>query len=198
MAMAMRLRLKRLIRSGFISAVVSMGLVLCLNAPAWADYIYTYTGNLFAYAYPPYTTQDRVVVTFTLSYPLYPNLGLEDFSSEILPTLVMQDGFQTLKWQNPSLTSGDVSLGTDATGAINAWQVSLSDRCYGLPVLNPCQIHTGYNPNNSFAEDSAANVASPVAWVSSPGTWTVTPEPGTVALLAIGLVAMAGVRRRNA
>jgi len=88
----MQLRVARLLAQGQCLAVV---LILGLSAPAWADVIYTYTGNPFTSVRAPYTTSDSVTATMILTNPLAPGLSLSDVTPNLV-ALSMSDGVQTL------------------------------------------------------------------------------------------------------
>jgi len=191
----MQLRFARLIAQVQCLAVLPIGLVLGLGAPAWADVIYTYTGNPFTSAQAPYTTLDKITATMTLTNPLAPSLSLSDVTPNLV-ALSMSDGVQTLGLAGSTDTTAEFS--TDSTGAITNWQVVLAI------LASPGTTRLLATENTSLQEKDV--VDNPVIGSiflqagsneNSPGVWTLVPEPFSVTLLAMGLVAMAGVRRRH-
>src|SRR5215469_12830190 len=82
-----------------LGAVIFIGLILGLGAPAWATAIYTYTGNPFiTTALGQYTTSDSVKISMTLLFPFGPNT----IPLSVSPTsLTMTDGVQSLSLATP-------------------------------------------------------------------------------------------------
>ena len=178
----------------FPTAMVAIGLVLGLSAPAWAVAIYTYTGNPFTTAPLPYTFSDYVTVSMTLTNPIAPSQNLLNVVPDLV-TLTMSDGVQTLDLSNPNLASTVAAFSTDVTGTITGWSVGLFQNPPGCPTSG-CSIQTVNIVNNVSDEGIGANqfFAGDAFNSADPGVWTLVPEPTTVTLLAFGLVAMVGVR----
>ncbi len=169
--------------------VTSFILLIGLQSAARAE-TYTYTGNAFESATSPYSTSDFVSGFFTVASPLGDSLPLGTFT----PTSYsFSDGVQT--FSNASPPSVTFKVGTDSSGNINAWFISLTS---GLNVIS-----TATSPNQEdFGETSvgtASNLFDEGTWVASAGGGgggSTVPEPGYAALLAVGLVGIAVVRRR--
>ena len=68
--------------SNFLKTLfLALGFVLAA-APVYADsYTYTYTGNDYTFAQPPYTTSMNVTGSFTLANPLPANLPVGDITA---------------------------------------------------------------------------------------------------------------------
>lgn len=163
-------------------------LLLALSfKPAQADTVYTYTGKPFTIAMSPYTTSDSVTAVMTTQMPLAPNLP---FGAIHVDTLTLSDGVQTLTL-DPSLSSV-LSVGTDAGGNIDSWQIFLSYSASGY-------ISTQKTTNVTADAGSLDNVKQ-ADNDSTPGTWTVsavTPEPASVGLLAVGLLGVFALALRK-
>jgi len=209
--------MRRTVVRALLTAAVSIGLLFGLIGPAWAVAIYTYTGNNFTtFAQFPgvvnqYTTSDSVTATMTLNQPLGPNLNqasvVNDLASCTPPgspfigCISMSDGLQTLtpSFNNatppaPINVIGSLSFSTDATGTIVGWHVEL------VNTNQQTLIRTNtFTTNGAIVEDLGQGPATlfTASVVGSPGVWTLVPEPGTVALLGMGFVAMAGLTRRH-
>lgn len=109
--------------------VVAMAALLCLWAGATqAQTTYSYTGQPFVAADPPYSTADRVVGSFETAEPLDPWLIDADISDRVTD-FSYSDGQQTRTSTDSAVCAFRVT--TDATGAIVDWQVDL--RQAGLP-----------------------------------------------------------------
>ncbi|HME70522.1 MAG TPA: PEP-CTERM sorting domain-containing protein, partial [Myxococcota bacterium] len=191
----------RLVRLAGGSALAFLGLY---GTSAWADVIYSYTGNPFTQVSgSPYTTSDYVTVSMTLPNAIAPSQTDLVVTSQLI-SLTMSDGVQTIDLFIPNLIAGDTfaKFTTDSQGNITAWNVDLAVS----DVPNNDQINTFLNQDagvNDIAE-IGNNLGAPAgAWGQNsnlPGTWSVVPEPNTAALLATGLVglfALGSPRRRS-
>jgi hypothetical protein len=204
----MRPRFERVVRPSSTVAMV-IGLAVSLSAPAGAVAIYTYTGNTFEsvgrWPMPPYTTTDRVTATMTLTGPLGPDLSGFDATPNLV-ALSMSDGHQTLDLTNPGpgVPAIIATFFTDAAGNITGWIARVGTFITVGPTKDVLffGISTQSFPGSQII-DTVAQTVPPFtsdldAFVQNdPGVWTLIPEPGTVTLLALGLAAMAGVRRRK-
>lgn len=166
--------------------------LLIFTLPVMADEIYTYTGNDFEVGEGLYTTSDFVSGFFTVATPLGDNLVF----GNITPlTYSFSDGVQTFTNSAPP-TDVTFEVATDASGAITAWDVSLST---GLNIVSTDSI------SSDFGEAGASigeNIGDPGGWVASlsgsgsgSGTSTV-PEPQDLGFVGIGLAAIGLVRQR--
>jgi len=186
----MRKRFARLLGLACVSALMSIGLELGLSAPASATAMYTYTGNDFTIVTSPYTTSMSVTASMTLTNPIGPNQTNVDEVPNLI-ALSMFDGVQTINLSTPSVAP-IATFTTNSAGNITNWDVE-------LPVS--LQFHIIYTENDSTLVQDAGQLFNGAAGANSsqPGVWTLVsvPEPSSVVLLAVGLVAMAGARRRN-
>ena len=188
----MRTRLARLLGLGCVSAVLFIGLIPGLSAPAWAVAVYTYTGDDFTAVVSPYTTSDHVTVSMTLSSPLAPNQA----SQSVTPSAIsMQDGVQTLDLSNSTL---EVASFSTVSGTIASWDVNLVDTTVSGSGGHPF-ILTQTSGVGGAAEDAGVDGfgGQGIQHINLPGVWSLVPEPGTATLVAMGLIAIAGVRRRR-
>lgn len=149
------------------------------DLPAGTPTTYTFTGDPFTNADPPYTTNDRVTGSIVVAAPL-PDLlpsteigfALEDFS--------FSDGVQTRTPANTVVCSFEVA--TNPAGNIIAWSIGLRERDV-LPSM-PQQImdlttlgdQVGSAPAD--ADPCAPTTLTLVASNGSGGTWTDTQPPG--------------------
>lgn len=191
--------------------------VLCLSVsvPAFANVIYTYTGNnfdTFLDDTPPagaYTNSMRVTGSFELAAPLPAGLPL----TAITPlSFSFSDGRLTRDNTNsPAI----INVGTDLSGSINAWSIMLRS-----PFI--LIIQQGEQTHNIVTESAASALTrdqghmvecithlTPTSCVvgiddgirrDSPGVWSVpagdVPEAATLALLGLGLAGLGWSRRR--
>jgi hypothetical protein len=191
--------------------------------PALADTItYTYTGQDFLYfnanGEPQvYTTSDFVSGDFTLSAPLADSLT--SFTAIDPLSFSFSDGVDTITSANSS-ASATIEVETNATGEITGWLIEVE--APGSIGVDQITTSDGYAANAGdvgvfgqyedyydcggpvlcgrpyFAD--GYNVSSDG---SSAGTWAVaevaaTPEPGSLMLVAIGLLGGAAFVRRRA
>src|SRR5262245_37898499 len=176
-------------------AVVFAGaLSAMLTATAVADTIYSYTGNDFTVAPPPYTTSDFISGFFTVTSALAPSTTFPT----ITPTAFsFSDGQQTLSSSLATASITIMNVTTDATGNISQWQLGVLNSISGTQVT---QLITCNTPsNNCFAlgnrdltsNFNAGNVIEAFN-TADPGAWSVS-VPGPVAGAGIpGLILAAG------
>jgi len=164
------------------------GLTACiLTLPLMASPVtYTYTGNDFETATGPYTLTDFVSGFFTLASPLADNLA---FGAITPASYSFTDQVQTFSSISPP---PDVTfeVGTDASGDINKWFIALQN---GLDVVSTSSI------SSDFGETPTSEglvLGQPGGWVMTGGGTSPVPEPGNLALIGIGLVAIGLVRRK--
>jgi len=169
-------------------AVLALTQCLCGAQFARASVIctYTYTGNDFEFATPPYTTSDRITGSITLANPLGDNLN----GASVAPSAFsFFDGVQTVSSSN---FSGDAfQFWTDGTGSITQWLT----------------LVWGPDPNDSIQSANTTGDVEDIGFIhstsgirnSDPGSWAVTPLPATLPLFASGLGALGllGWRQRR-
>lgn len=163
-------------------------LLIGLAAAAGASLVhgqvtYTYTGNTFDTADPPYTTADSLSGSFTVLLPLAPDLVSQDLS-QVLNGFTFFDGVQTLSLDNAEICAFEVT--TNGSGQITDWQFSLRE--LPLPMAGDPQ---GFMDSGSFGElvgsgpagaiPCASFAATVSASASTPGVWSVSgPAINTV------------------
>jgi len=209
----------RSFRGDFMNCLsgVLCGLVLTAlpSISALADTIYSYQGNPFEIVgYTgcgcgpglPFTTDDFVSGSFTVSTPLRAN---RPFSSIEPIAFSFSNGVDTLT-SNDSFFNFIFEVGTDSTGAITRWYIVMETAgippgYYGISTANTV---FGGNP---YIADSGLTPTTPVISPydvfgdngNDPGTWTVsettpsTPEPSSIVLLGSGMVGLATLIKRR-
>jgi hypothetical protein len=90
--------------------------LLLLAGPAVAQTEYTYTGEPFAVADPPYSIGDRVTASITLAGPLPPFMPLTDITAA-LDDFSFTDGVQSRTPANTRVCGFQVA--TDGVGNIS-------------------------------------------------------------------------------
>lgn len=191
---------------------------LFLSFSAQADLILTYTGPNFdsfdfyengASIPDRYTSADRITGSIVLGAILAPNLS----SFSITPiSFSFMDGVQTLT-NAETYTSGypRFDFSTDAAGVITDWDIFLrqiySDsgiwRWRDIASRSQFPIDFGIEYRCSSGTLTGCSFGVPSyrneARVTTLGTWRyeTVPEPGTLALLVIGLFGMGLARRKK-
>ena len=103
-----------------IAALVALG--FGWSPQAASSVSYTYTGNSFTAADPPYTTSDKVDGWFSVPLQLAGNLPLTEIGSS-LADFSFNDNQQVRTPGNTSVCAFKVA--TDAAGAIIEWSITL-------------------------------------------------------------------------
>lgn len=175
-------------------AVLAVAVLYVLVPVQWAaaGVIYTYTGNNFTTADSPYTTANFITITLELD-ALLPASTTYSFPELDLTTLAgfslsMSDGVQTLT-SGSALVSAQVTA-TDANNLPLYWNMMLG----AVPnVISSSNSDFSYSGYGQFGRAYGSE--------GSPGTWSVVgaqvPAPGSILLLALGLLSFAAVRGRR-
>ena len=183
--------------------VVLCGMVVAAlpSTSAFADTVYTYTGNPFNLGNGPgttpvlpFTTSDSVSGWFTVATPLGDSVALAPVNAIAYS---FTNGVDTIT-TGEATSFFDFEIGTDATGAINVWDVDL-----GNSVGN--YVGTDFGPESGgdleLAIHPETNFDGVAENLNDPGTWTsnapisTTPEPSSIALLGTGLLGAVGAFR---
>ncbi len=153
-------------------------LMVVLPLSVHAEAVYTYTGDAFTTADPPYTTSDRLTGAFTLAVQLPP-------FSPLAPVNVVDyafaDGVATLTPANSVICNFEVA--TDGAGHIIDWTIGLRELVAnpGDPqqTMNsdPFGDQVGFGPAMPNECDLLSLAAS--ASVFTPGAWSDTLPAGT-------------------
>lgn len=121
--------------------------------------VYTYTGDPFAAALPPYTMGGRVTGTITTNNPLPPFLPLGDITSAIT-SLTFTDGVQTRTLGNSFVCAFRVA--TDGSGNITQWEVLLRESPFA-PVTQQQAIDSTGNAGIPEGRDLAGTGQSGIS-----------------------------------
>ncbi|MCH9646630.1 MAG: hypothetical protein K0U98_00250 [Deltaproteobacteria bacterium] len=165
----------------FLVFSLLVGSFAALGSPAQAQTTYSFLGQPFTVAPPPYASGDRVEGFFTLPLPLRPFLNLEEVSGHLIDFSFV-DGVQSRSPINTTVCTFQVS--TDAAGDITDWLISLRQAPTPNPS-NPQQLLDSSSGGDQVGEGPAGTTAcgvvvpTIVASNSTGGQWTTGPVPGT-------------------
>ena len=186
----------------------SLAVVFVLAVPLMADTVYTYAGNDFNdITGTDFTTSDSVTGSFTVSSPLGDNLNGANIASSAI-SFSFSDGPDTITNTTPGIDtcfcSPTIDIWTNGSGQITNWDISLTAGELGSENITTENYYEGIF-SGTVVEDEGFISDSEEASISNDATtWGVgtpsgpspVPEPGNLALVGIGLVAMAAVRHR--
>jgi len=155
-----------------IAALVALG--FGWSPQAASSVSYTYTGNSFTAADPPYTTSDKVDGWFSVPLQLAGNLPLTEIGSS-LADFSFNDNQQVRTPGNTSVCAFKVA--TDAAGAIIEWSITLHQS--PTPASgNPMQVvdSSGTSGDQGGIATSTGSTCTSVslttvASTATPGNW---------------------------
>jgi len=158
-----------------------------------ADTTYDYVGSPFTYfsgvTCPP---ECNVTGSFSVAQPLPANMA---FGAITPTTFSFTDGAVTITPLNYGPGNSSFSFGTDASGAITFWNVTLTEVWPPNLITEHAPFTDSWgDPTFIVTFDSVYHdiFAGGEGYTSTAGTWTEekpigTPEPSSVLLLASGL-----------
>ncbi|MGC9199247.1 MAG: PEP-CTERM sorting domain-containing protein [Acidobacteriaceae bacterium] len=164
--------------------MISGALFLSASLVARADTTYTYTGNDFTNAVPPFTTNYSVSGSFTVASPFGDDSTYKNFTPI---SFIFTDGQQAVTNLNASSESFDVS--TNASGEVDQWDLTIFD---STSFISTQSYASSKVTDFGGLADSGYGTNS-----NTPGTWTmqtsVAPEPTSLLLLGTALLGLAGL-----
>jgi hypothetical protein len=197
----------------FKSLVNTVFILVFTAFKANASAVYTYTGNNFASATAPYTTDMNITLQFETASLLTSTGAMTNVSAEILSYTVF-DGIKTLTEADSEI---DVLVNIDTTtGQPTEWAIFVTNefgKSVGDIVNRMNTIYYDFSGGSDGALEAEC-VFVPVvggecmgltnggsAYVYNPpgssGTWSVVPIPAAVWLFGSGLIGLIGVSRRK-
>ena len=186
----------------FVRWILVLATAASAGPCAFASVVYTYTGNPFTSASGLISTTDGVTGSFTL-----PTAIGDDFNGEIHPSQYSFTAGDGVIFDQSTPNGGiQLNIETDGLGYIIAWYV-------GVYVTNAADVQTcekGSSFTACFTTYDDVNLDTPTYPYSfgvndnSPGTWSDTathsaeaPEPSSLGILTIGLLALGILARKR-
>lgn len=202
-------------RHSWLLALPCLVAVMMITAPALAQVTYSFTGEPFTHADPPYTLGDRIVGSVELAGVLPPLMPLTDIAALLLD-FTFTDGIQTRVSGNTNVCTFEVA--TDAVGNIVHWYVSLRQSPFP-GAGNPVQAIDLVGPIPGPGYEQGGEGPAPAvpcgntslttyATSSSAGSWVtiqpvaaaipaITPAGAVVLAILLAIAAMAAIRIRS-
>ena len=154
-----------------LTAMILLGF-LGLGQNGLAQTRYTFTGNLFTSADPPYTTANRVTGFFETAIPLPPLMATTEIG-HLVTAFSFADGQQVRNSTNSRICR--FRIATDGSGHIIEWAISFRET---FPLVNPQKVMDvssfgdQVGSGTAGASECAQILLSTSASSASPGTWT--------------------------
>jgi len=178
---------------------------LLLTVPAMADVTYNYTGYDFnTFTGTDFNAGDSVTGSFTLTSALGDNLGGANIALSSVG-FSFSDGVDTITNTTPGINdcfcSPTIDIWTNGSGQITNWEISLTAGELGSENITAENYYGGIFAGNVIEDSGFISAGEQASTSGSAGEWNVgspatVPEPGNVALIGIGMLAMAAVRRK--
>lgn len=176
-------------------AVLAVGL-LGATATDGATVSYSYQGNPFNLALPPFTGEMAVTGSFTVTLPDdFASLPLADREPDVT-AFSFSDGVRDITQNDLLLGTPVFEFATGADGNITEWTVSLVIGF--LNSLGTSSDPTAFRPTEG--EFDLTLLGTSIASNNvAPGTWTIdaVPLPGAAWLFSFGLLGLLGAARRR-
>jgi parallel beta-helix repeat protein len=122
------------------------------EAPS-VGFTYSYRGQPFWWVRPPYSTSNRVEITFTVNLPTNVNLPFDDYALQLVSYRI-SDGIQTFTHQNPPGVFFTFRFSTNATGSISEWAINAVNTRIGNA------LHDTIMSNNPYYHASPVDQAA--------------------------------------
>jgi hypothetical protein len=178
------------------------------GASAMAQTTYSYSGQNFTNADPPYTTSDRITGSFQLSAPLPPDAPASNISA-LIQDFSFSDGQATRTLANSAIC--DFIVSTNSSGGIQSYEIWLRqsdtgamENQHSLDVRSNIDL-AGFDINQGATGCGAIALTPAASNNNLPGLWTGgavrgVPVPSlslTALLLLAGAVVLIGFRHRG-